>query len=199
MPVPWTSPFFRYICGFYNRRKGERFMARSEYPHFLPPKRKLSDAVLAFSFLFGILSGVVLFFAAGVHAFPLMRGSVAGSVSIVSLLLLNYLPFLISAYAVYISKAWLLFPVAFLRGCLFSFVSLGTSVGFGSAGWLVRLFLLFSDALSLPLLYLFWQRHISGDHQLDFWEIFVYLSLISLIGSIDHRLISPFLASIISI
>ena len=163
-----------------------------------PCRCRLAEPLLAFSFFAGLLMGVTLFLGVNAAQLSLMRGSGNGSVSIVLLFVTNCLPFLISAYAVYLSKAWLLFPVAFLRGCLFAFAAMGTGSCFGSAGWLFRPLFLFSDTLSLPVLYLFWLRHISGDHKFDFGEIVLYLAIVLLTGSIDYCLISPFLAPIIS-
>lgn len=168
------------------------------FHHGLPDFwRKGSTTFLALSFLLGLVFGVAVFSAAGDSFLSLMRGILSGSVSIVGLLCVTFLPFLFSAFAVSISEPWLLLPVSFGKAFLFSLVSLGLLQGFGSAGWLVRWLLMFSDLVSLPLLYGFWQRHISGERRYCFAECFALLSFFFLIGSVDYCCISPFLADLI--
>lgn len=154
---------------------------------------------LGLSFLAGMLLGIVPFFCSAAFSFPWMRGCLTGAVSIVGVTLLNYLPFLLSAYAVSLSRPGLLAGVALARGWLFSFTCLRISLGFGTAGWIVRLLLLFSDLICLPLLYFFWLRLLSGGERPDAWELLFYFSVVLLTGSVDICLISPILASIISI
>ena len=56
------------------------------------------------------------------------------------------------------SKKYFCFFKAFSLGYCIS----GVCILYGSAGWLVRLLLLFSSTVSAPVLYWFWLRHISG-------------------------------------
>lgn len=128
----------------------------------------------------------------------MMRGAASGSVSIAGLLGITTLPFLISAFAVSFSMAWLIFPVCFCKAFAFSFVSLGVLQAFGSAGWLVRLLLLFSDCAGMPLLYGFWLRHLPGGRPVGVWETAFLLAACVLLGSVDYRIISPFLAGLLS-
>ena len=159
--------------------------------------RKGSTVFLALSFSAGLTGGILTFIAAGQSIFPLMRSTLSGSVSIVSLLCVTALPFLFSAVAVFLSGPQLLFPIAFGKAFFFSFFSLGTMAAFGSAGWMIRCLLMFSDLMGLPLLYYYWQRHIPGGHAFSSMEAFAFFSLFFLIGSIDFCLISPFLAGLI--
>lgn len=169
------------------------------FHHDLPEWwRKMSTVFLAFSWLAGLVSGIFAFSAAGDTFLPLMRSCLYGSVSIISLLCVTILPFLFSTLAVYVSEPWLLLAVSFGKAFLFSLIAVGISVSFGSAGWLMRLLLMFSDFCVLPLLYWFWLRHISGQRVFNGFEIAAVLSLFVLIGSVDYCVISPFLASLIS-
>ena len=161
-------------------------------------RRRGSTLVLALFWISGILSGVAAFCFAGNPLLPMMRGILDGSVSIVGLLCVTVFPFLVSAFAVYICAPWLLFAVSFLKGFLFGFLSAAILVAFGSAGWLIRWFLMFSELVSLPLLYWFWVRNISGERGFSGAEVLVILSLLILIGSVDYCCISPFLAMLIN-
>lgn len=127
-----------------------------------------------------------------------MLGAVRGAQSIASLLMITLFPFLISAFAVSFSMAWVLFPVCFCKAFAFSFVSMGVAQAFGYAGWLVRLLLLFSDCAGMPVLYGFWLRHLPGGRPADAWETVFLLAAFLLLGSVDYHIVSPFLAGLLS-
>ena len=86
--------------------------------------RKYSFLFLAFCWIAGLLSGASVYLAAGDSLNSLMRSAVMRPVSIVSLLCVTMFPFLISAFAVYISEPWLLLIVSFGDAFVLSFVSL---------------------------------------------------------------------------
>lgn len=153
---------------------------------------------LAFFWIAGLLLGICLYFAAGSFYSSVMPGALQGTVSIVSLLCISILPFLFSAFAVFASKPFLLLLICFWKAFQFSFVSLGVLCSFSGSGWLIRWFLMFSDMISLPLLYWFWVRHICAKRFLSGTEAFVIVSLFILIGSIDYCYISPFFTNLIN-
>ncbi len=160
--------------------------------------RKGSTAFLAFSFLFGLFSGIAAFFAYGESVLPWMRSVLYSPVSIVGILCVTVLPFLFSAFAVFISKPWLLFLISFWKAMFFSFFSLGFLVSNGSAGWLIRWLLMFSDLICLPVLYFYWQRSLLQHEKASFAEGLVFFSLLLFIGSMDYRMIAPILSGLIS-
>lgn len=164
---------------------------------FIPQQRKWPSVVLACFWSGGFVFGILFFFLAGDSFVSLMRRASCCRVSIVSLLMANLLPFLISALAVYIHKPWLLYGCAFFRSCLLGFVSMGTLMAFGSAGWLVRLLLMFSDVSLAILLYLYWLRHISGLRRFSPVDCGGYAAAALLIGSIDHCFVAPLLVQLI--
>lgn len=127
----------------------------------------------------------------------LMRRACEGNVSIVSLLFVTLLPFLISTFVVLHNAVYLLLPLAFCKAFLISNICCAVAACFGSAGWLVGILLLFSEFCAAPVLYGFWRRHISGRQSLSVEEILGFCVWIFLIGSINFRIISPFLASLI--
>ena len=160
--------------------------------------RKYCFLLLAFCWMAGLVSGSRAFLSAGDTLDSVMRGALIGSVSIVGLLCAALFPFLLSAFAVFISEPWLLLPVSFGDAFVFSFVSLGVTQCAGSAGWLIRWLLVFSASLLSPLLYLYWLRHLPGGRRFDSLEAACILCICALIGSADFRLISPLLARLIS-
>ncbi len=159
---------------------------------------KLAVPFLVSCFAGGLLLG--FFWTA--HADPsfaaLMRRASNAPVSIFGLLAATFFPFLLSAIAVYFSKSWLLYPICFFKAFCFGTCATAVAQAFGSAGWLVQPMLLFSDCCTLPLLCLFWLRHVSGQRRLPGAEFLLVASLLLLIGCIDYRLVSPFLAELMN-
>ena len=160
-------------------------------------RRKGCRLLLAFSWLAGLLCGLASYIFAGDSLDSLMRGAVFGSVSISGLLSVTILPFLFSAFAVYVRKPRLLHIAAFGKAFALSFVCLGIMHACGSAGWLVRWLLCFSSCAFAPVLYLYWLRHISGSRRFSFGEAALVFSAAVLIGSVDFTIVAPFLARLI--
>ena len=164
---------------------------------FMPVWRRSSPFVfLAFWGFTGLLSGAFAAFRIS-HSFsPLMRMAASCPVSIVGLLASNLLPLLFSVCAVYFDIRRFLYPVAFFKLFLFSFVSMGVIQAYQSAAWLVHFLFLFSDSLSLPVLCLFWTRQICGRKETLLRDTLLCLVFFVFIGGLDFYLISPFLANL---
>lgn len=154
---------------------------------------------LAFSWMAGLICGSAVAASAETPLFSLMRGALYAPVSIVGVLCVSVLPILFSAYAVFLSNFALLLPICFTKAFLFSFVSLGISWAFASAGWLMKILLLYSDWTSLPILYWFWLRSLSPYRSVGLWETILAFTLMGLLGSIHFSIISPFLVRLIGI
>ncbi len=159
--------------------------------------RKDSRRYLAFSWVSGLAGGCLAYLLGGESLHALMRGVLYAPVSIVGILCVSLLPFLLSAYAVFLSNLSFLLPICFLKAWLFSQISLGIYQAFSSAGWLMRILLLFSSWTSLPILYWFWLRYLSPEHRASTLEALLACSLLLLVGSIHIRVISPFLVCLI--
>lgn len=171
-------------------------MARFLLNEKFPVSRKGPRLLLALAFLGGLLVGAYVHIAAEYDTVSWMRGALDGHVSIVGLLSVIFLPFLFSAFAVYASQRWLLVPIAFCKAVSFAQSACGISVAFGSAGWLLRFLLMFTDILTLPLLVLFWLRYCGGGQKLKWFSVFPYLCAAASIGSVDFFMISPFLSGL---
>ena len=158
------------------------------------PRHHYSVFVLSFVWLCGLAVGVIVHCIAGSVFASLMRGILSESVSIFGLICVIVLPFLFSAFAVYIGLRWLLYPICFGKTMLVSLIASSVWVQFGSAGWLAWLLTMFSDMISLPLFYRYCLRHVSGFRSFSFSELVVTFSACIFIGSVDYCYISPFLA-----
>ena len=174
-------------------------MARFLHHSFEYPKRNQNHWILAFFWIAGLVTGILCAYAAGPSFLTMMRGTLFGPVSIVSLLYTALLPFLLSAAAVSLSAEFLIFPVVFLKGLSFTFVSMGTVFAFGCSGWLIRILISFADLLSVPLLLWFWLRSVSKIRRSVTTEAIFMTAILLLIASIDYRVVSPFLADLINL
>lgn len=166
-------------------------MAAFCYSKFSDLWRKGCTILLALSFLSGLLLGVFTYLTAEDSLFLLMRSTFHDSVSIVTLLSVACLPFFFSAFAVYISRPGFIVAVSFGKAFLFAFASLaiyGCIYGFERV--LFRL-IIFTDFLSMTVMYFFWLRHLSGERVVSFPVLGMYLSLIILIESLYFRYFSP--------
>ncbi len=170
-------------------------MARFLHHIFSGLQRKAATVILAFCFLTGLLFGLLLFREAQ-FSVALMRGALDGTVSIVRLLSVILLPFLFSAFAVYFSKPRALYLIAFLKAMTFAFVSAGVRLSFGSAGWLAQGLMMFSDCLTLPLLWLYWAQNVSAGRGFQLKELLSFAGCACLIGCLDYFIIVPFLTVI---
>lgn len=159
--------------------------------------RKAGIILLAFFWTLGLFLGIYSSFPMEDSFFRLMRAAAGCRVSIVGLFAVLILPFLFSAFAVYFSQPWLLLLICFLKAYCFGFCCFLTQISFGSAGWLLRLLLLFSDCCILPVLCWFWIRHISGEKRALWQDLAVCAAASLLIGGVDYCVISPFLATLI--
>lgn len=192
-------PFLRYfkcVCSFVCGRftAMDRFLSLN----LSAPRCKCSEGLLACAWIFGLISGIFFSFSAGDSFFSLMRSAADGRVSICGLLSTILLPLLLSAFAVFISKPRLFIPIAFVKALAFAYCGIGVWLAFGSAGWLFRCFLMFSDICMLPVLWWFWIRNLGTDTRKPFRTFLTVLAAALFIGFLDFNVISPFWASLIS-
>lgn len=124
--------------------------------------RRSCKIILSALWSLGLICGIMAATGAG-NLTSLMHAYCQSRVSIVSLLIVPLLPFLLSAYAVYFSDFRLLFVLSFLKAFSFGFCAWIVTCAFGGAGWLVRGMLLFTDLVTLPVLWLYWIRCADGS------------------------------------
>lgn len=159
--------------------------------------RRTAAFLLALSFLSGLCFGALTSFDASHYFIPAMRVASKDCVSIIGLLSALLLPFLFSAIAVYIKKPALLYLIAFCQAFLLAFVGAGVLLSFGSAGWLMRLLMMFSGILFLPLLYWYWLKNVTASFGLLHSGVLILLPGMLAISLIDYYYVAPLLAKII--
>ncbi len=159
--------------------------------------QRISPWILAICWIFGMIHGA--FFAHGAEEalVPLIRQSVSYRSSLLGALCAALLPFLLSALAVSFSEPWLLLVISAFKAFSFTFCASGVTLAFGQSSWLVRIFFLFSDLCLIPVLYIYWLRHLKRGKNSSLWELPCCLGWAALVCGIDFWFIAPFLSSII--
>ena len=164
-----------------------KFLSRRFYRNFF----------LAFFWSVGLILGVLIARIERETLFPLMRLVPFYRVSIVGVISAFTLLMLISACAVYFYLPCFLYAAAFLKAFSFGFATYLSYNSFGSAGWLISLFLLFSNT-TVSLIFLLFSFRYIGDSSAGISRWFL-LSLFAAIGVflVDFYIISPFLLRIL--
>ena len=154
--------------------------------------------LLIISWTFGLIFGALV--ARNSVHLPMMICSIATQApSLLHLLIVALLPFLFTALAVYLSKPWLIVPIALLKAFCFAFCTFGVVLAFGSAGWLVQLFLLFTDTCVIPILIFSWLRYLSHTERSMRGLLIVCSVAAFSIAMVDYFVISPFLLRLVEI
>lgn len=157
------------------------------------PKR----SVFAFLWVGGMILGAVLSLSADTLLVSTMHAAVHSSMSISGLLISILLPLFLTALTVSISQPMLLFPIVFLKAFLYSYIRVGLLVSFDVAGWLLQMLLMFSETLTLPLLWYCWLRAASDDRRAAFRCALICTFFAVGIGCFDYAFVVPFLARLI--
>lgn len=170
-------------------------LSRSCSHHLGPFRCKDGTMLLAFVWSTGLTCGAIfadsfdLYFASQIHHI------VDDPVSMGSLLSSLFLPFLLSALATLQCRP-LLFFISFFKAFSYGACFHGVTLAFPHCGWLIRCLLLFSDNCALPVLYIYWIRHVSRDPSClrrEFLYCFCYLLSIAVM---DVYWVSPFLVRV---
>ncbi len=160
--------------------------------------RKIILFVLAFFSILGSVLGVFTAHSTSTYYFYLMRTAVTCHVSIVGLFFVMLLPFVITAFAVWISMPLLLLPVSFFSSFSFSLIVCYVVSAFGSAGWLVCSMFLFTSASTQLCLYWLSIRHLHGSSNLVTVDFLVCIVFLLAISMIDYLFVAPFLVQLIN-
>lgn len=159
-------------------------------------RQRTCKVLLCFCWILGMVLGAV--FSAGADSsFLLLMRRTNFSVSIVGLLLVAMLPFLFTAYAVFLSNRFLIIVFAFLKAFAFSYCLFGLSTVYEEGSWLAWILLMFSDLGTLPVLMWLWIRCFGSSERSLRTRFVCCLSVSALVVMADYWMISPFAASIL--
>ena len=160
-------------------------------------RRKWDKLFLAILWAAGLIAGGFVFRCTGSDFVSQMPLAVSSQPSIFGLLISSLLPFLFSAYAVYIGLPRLLYGIGFLKACGLGYVSNSVVFAYGSAGWLVRWLFLFTDISAAAVLYCYCHRHISGARKLSSGSFAAYAGILLAVSCFDYSLVSRLLLRVL--
>ncbi len=153
---------------------------------------------LAVSLISGCLSGIYFAANADVTYLLMMRAVPGASVSIAGAFAAALLPFLIAAFAAFLSMPYLVFPVCFCKAFLYGACSWGVWVNYGGAAWLVGGLLQFGNLCLIPLL-CWYSLRVAADAVRSLGRDFQVCCLAAaVVGIVDYCIVSPFLAMLIN-
>lgn len=158
--------------------------------------RKCSTIFLALCWCSGLYFSWILYDGMGGVPHGLLQSAVGMHLHMEDLLISGMLPFIVSWLAVYGGFSWLMFGIVFIKALLHGYYSLSVMAQFGSAGWLLRCLLLFSDSVFCVLLILFWISYFRGEGKLCPGRCFCYFSAVCLVCSLDVSFVAPILGQL---
>ena len=148
--------------------------------------------VLAFLWTAGLILGILIGRENDTFL-SLMRTVPDSRVSIVGLITAYFLPYLVFIAAVKAKTPAYVYLCTFFRGFISGLFSAGLFLTFGSAAWLVGLFLLSDWAVSFIMVWLFLQKQSAKHNKISYYLV----AALATVAVLDHLFIAPFLVKII--
>lgn len=170
-------------------------MHRMQMQEFVMIPSNSRRFVVVLTWAVGLILGIVFAYSTDTLV-SLMPGILDIPVSIVGLAAVNWLPFLFTAAAVFVSRPGLVLVPVFCKAFSFGACAATFDIAFYSASWLMRLIVLFSDLLSLPLLFWLWLSCVSGERRTTLRRFGICGILLIIITAADLWFITPLSALI---
>ena len=152
--------------------------------------------LLAFLWVIGFVCGCSCAACAD-NFVSLMRACCDAGVSIVGLFFVPFLPFLITAVAVYFSAPLIVYLTGLCKAFLLGFCFCAVHSGFSTGGWLVSLLLLFTDLVTVPALLWFQCCVVGASRKTVFKCGILALFWFVAVAAADYFWIVPLLRDII--
>lgn len=106
------------------------------------------------------------------------------------------IPVVVSRLAQELSCRWTIFILGFIKAFLFSYSATIIGHCFGSAGWLVRFLLLFSQYMTLPALYLYFDLLLRKPCRKTYYVESILFIYIAGVVIVDRFVIYPLLNAV---
>ena len=170
--------------------------------HFALQSKKSDPAyskrviVLALCWIFGLLFGLFFVSSAGENASDIIVLLSHQKASFLGLAAITLTPLIVSFAAIKYKKIYFLFPICFLKAFAYSSCLMSICVCFGSAAWLIRALLLFSDSCAVILLLWFCCRGLTCGKVVIKQDIAVCSLVTAAVCTIDYLFVSPYLAKL---
>ena len=121
---------------------------------------RMNRVIIALLWVAGLVSGSVICLLSDSLDISGNIDSYFDNLTFGALFCTRIFPLLLTILIILRSELWMLAPVIFFKAFLFSFAVIILVKSAGEAAWLIAAFLAFSDFLSLPFLWYFWQSSI---------------------------------------
>ena len=165
------------------------------FRRYLNPKL-VSELILSLCWSAGLILGNRLAVQLPDAHFSLMRTAAQSRVSIVGMVIVAFLPLILSVAALWFSKPMLLSFIAFSKALSFGFCITMTNIAFGDAGWLVGRMLLFTDSIMAVVMLWLWFRSINGAYPMQKRDICICFAVAATVLLVDIYAVSPFMISL---
>ena len=146
--------------------------------------------------LFGFFTGAGYARTVSFLFLPYLNAAITHNFSFFGFTFAHALPLVLSILIVRFRRIYFLYILAAFKAFSFSFCLCAIGYCFGSAGWLIRFLLLFSDSCILPCLIWLWLRCFSRKCIAFKKDLTACIGITVLVGFIDYFVISPFLLSV---
>ena len=156
--------------------------------------RKYAVFTLACSWIIGLFLGISVAKSVAIEHPPLTAAF--QNHSFISGLIVILFPYIVTISLMYIGLPQLIPAIALLKSFSFAYVSWILMKDFGSAGWLIQFLMMFSDCVSLPLLWWLWCRFLKSRQASPISLSAPIVIAVILVTIFDHRIISSILSSL---
>ena len=172
------------------------YMSFFSSQYLIASGRRSCKMVLTLMWCLGFVSGLCIAACADNLA-SLMRACCDAGVSIVGLFFVPFLPFLISAVAVYCHAPLIILLTGLCKSFLLGLCICVVQSGFSQGGLLICFLLLFTDILTAPALFWFQMRYLQGLRKGIVRDSILALMWFFAVSAVDRAWIVPLLRDII--
>ena len=160
--------------------------------------RNISCKCTMYHLAWAWLSGLIIGFLAAMSSgyFDFHGQFTSARPTFLSVLAVTVFPFLVSAVLSLAGQLWLIPCISFLKAFGFAYISVLVMNAYGSAGWLIQFLTMFSDCVSLPLLWWFWCSLLKSERSLQISAAAAPILVLIAAIWVDHRMILPFLSGL---
>lgn len=153
--------------------------------------------ILAIFWLLGIALGYMFATFVAQNAQFIFRSYIENQTSVLRLWVVHFFPFICAVFAHRFSLFYIFYLLNFVKAVSYSFCNFCVIFAFGSAGWLVRILFLFTDAFSSLLLFYF-SLGCLCNRSIRKTEYLIIFFSVAVVCIIDGLTVSPFLSSLFS-
>lgn len=153
--------------------------------------------ILLVVWLLSYILGLFLYQFLQPFSSSVMRSVFLQPVSIVGLLLIYFLPLLLSYLSAFFDRQIIIYVVCFFTSVSFGFTFCCITEHFQSASWLFRLLFMFSEHCFILILGMLWIRSLKASIAVSYWCFAVSGIIGGVIATVDYLIISPFLLRVL--